>query len=128
MPDAKTRLELHRHFINDACERLFHSSGAEPRLEHYFRQLYHIIRFVHDSDHGDKPRYMNFVQAQLDDDELVLLAYYGLSQHGKKLKVLIEEYSLLGNLPSDALFHEEHCGLYSAGAFGGIDTVKEGEE
>ena len=71
---------------------------------------------------------MNFVQAQLDDDELVLLAYYGLSQHGKKLKVLIEEYSLLGNLPSDALFHEEHCGLYSAGAFGGIDTVKEGEE
>ena len=68
-----------------------------PHLGHYFRQLYNIIKFV-DDEGENKMRYANFMKAQLDNDELTLIAYNGASSHGKKFGELIEKYGLLENL------------------------------
>lgn len=104
--------------MDSVCGRVLYAPEAEPNLAHYFRQLYHIIRFVDDGDIEDKRRYINFVQAQMDNDELVLLAYNGLTDHGENFKPLIEKYGLLENLAAGSFFSEEHFGLYEKAAFG----------
>lgn len=110
--------------IDEAMDKLY--NDHPPHLGHYFRQLYHIVHFVHNSEVEEKQRYADFVQAQLNNDELILLAYNGLSKHGTNFKPLIEEYRLLENLTWGTLFSEKHAGEYIEKAFGkrGISTNK----
>ena len=114
------RLEGYRRWIANGCEKVLHNRRSEPHLGHYFRQLYHIIKFVDESELEDQAKceYANLAKAQLDNDELMLLAYSGLSAHGKNFKPLIEKYSLLANLAPGSLLHKEHSDLYSRSAFG----------
>ena len=102
--------------IDVAFEVLY--ENYPPHLGHYFRQLYHIVNFVDKSEIEEKQRYADFVQAQLNNDELILLAYNGLSKHGENFKPLIEEYGLLENLTWGTLFAEDHASMYCAKAFG----------
>ena len=102
--------------IDKAFEKLYRNSP--PHLGHYFRQLYHIVNFVDKSEIEEKQRYADFVQAQLNNNELILLAYNGLSKHGENFKPLIEEYGLLENLTWGTLFAEDHASMYCAKAFG----------
>ena len=102
--------------IDVAFEVLY--ENYSPHLGHYFRQLYHIVNFVDKSEIEEKQRYADFVQAQLNNDELILLAYNGLSKHGENFKPLIEEYGLLENLTWGTLFAEDHASMYCAKAFG----------
>lgn len=65
-------------------------------IGHYFRNLYHIFKFIRGSAVADKRRYAAIVRAQLSVSELHLLFYAGLSEHGReKFRPLIEEYELL---------------------------------
>ena len=85
-------------------------------LDHYFRQLYHIIKFV-DSSHGlnsdlEKRRYTSLVRAQLTDNELFLLFYNGVCPHAEKFRPLIEKYGLLEHLDRTLLLHESHASFY----------------
>lgn len=102
--------------IDEAFEVLY--KNYPPHLGHYFRQLYHIVNFVDKSEIEEKQRYADFVQAQLNNNELILLAYNGLSRHGENFKSLIEEYGLLENLTWGTLFAEDHADMYCAKAFG----------
>lgn len=87
-------------------------------LGHYFRNLYHIIKFIEESQIEDKKRYTNFVRAQLSTGELALLFYNCLSKFGnEKFKPLIEKYSLLKNMDHGLLFNQEHLELYNENAF-----------
>lgn len=87
-------------------------------LGHYFRNLYHIIKFVEESQIEDKKRYTNFVRAQLSVGELALLFYNCLSEFGnEKFKPLIEKYSLLKNMDYGLLFNQEHLEIYDENAF-----------
>ena len=45
----------------------------EHELGHYFRHLYHIIKFVDSSDVADKRQYTSFVRAQISSFESLLL-------------------------------------------------------
>ena len=114
----KNEGDAHKIAIEMVCDKVLHDPEVQPHLGHYFRQLYQIVRFVDESEMEDKRRYTDFVQAQMDNDELVLLAYNGLSDHGEKFKPLIEKYGLLENLASGSFLKEEHYLLYDAGAFG----------
>jgi hypothetical protein len=100
-----------------AYEEIF---DKQPKVfGHYFRNLYHIIKFVDDSSIDDKKRYTSLVRAQLSSYEHILLHYNGLSEYGvKKFKPLIEQYALLENMGPGLLFNPEHPTSYSRGAFG----------
>lgn len=80
--------------IQSAYENLF--AGYEPQLGHYFRHLYHVIKFIDQSAVEDKRRYTTFVRAQLSSSELQLLFYNCLSRFGSEnFKPLVEKYGLL---------------------------------
>jgi hypothetical protein len=100
----------------------------EGDLGHYFRSLYHIIKFVHESPEAtDKRRYTNFVRAQLSSNELAMLFYNGLSPLGaEKMKPLIERYALLKNLSKERLLSPTHIEFYAPTAFAGSGSTDPG--
>ncbi|MBN1971172.1 MAG: putative phage abortive infection protein [Candidatus Delongbacteria bacterium] len=71
-------------------------------LGHYFRNLYHIIKFI-DDDKSIKTfevkyKYAKILRAQLSAPELNLIALNGLTYYGEAFKPLIEKYRLLKNM------------------------------
>lgn len=90
-------------------------------LGHYFRNLYHIIKFVKGSPVSDKRRYTSLVRAQLSQFELGLLFYNGLTaippESTNKFKPLIEEFGLLKNLNRQLLLNPGDIELYAPEAF-----------
>jgi hypothetical protein len=88
-------------------------------LGHYFRNLYHIFKFINNSDEPNKNIYTSLVRAQLSNDELFLLFYNSASDLGnEKFLPLIEEYHLLQNLNTDNLINlEKHYGFFKKGAY-----------
>ncbi|SNR15943.1 putative phage abortive infection protein [Tenacibaculum jejuense] len=89
-------------------------------LGHYFRNLYHIFKFIKNSDEVDKKRYTSLVRAQLSNDELFLLFYNSSSDFGKdKFLPLIEEFHLLKNLNREFFIKEnKHDIFYKSSAYG----------
>ncbi len=67
-------------------------------IGHYFRTLYNIIRYVHESNVSDKHIYTRIVRAQLSSSELELLLLNCSCQMGRKFKPLVEEYALLKHI------------------------------
>ena len=110
--------EDHIEDIDSAFSYLF--GAHRPHLGHYFRQIYHLLKFVDDSKITEdrKKAYVDIIQSHLENIELVLIACYGLSKHGQELKVLIERYGLLESVTPGSLLHGEHARLYKASAFG----------
>lgn len=75
----------------------------ETHVGHYFRTLYNLVRYV--DEHGGEQResYARLIRAQLSSNELQLLLFNGLSEHGiEKFKPLIEKYTLLKHLKATA--------------------------
>jgi hypothetical protein len=71
-------------------------------LGHYFRNLYHVVKFVDDATaitQGDKKRYTSFVRAQLSEDETITLFFNCQTRPGLKFKPLVEKYALFEHLP-----------------------------
>lgn len=92
----------------------------EPEVGHYFRHLYHLIKFIKNSDVSDPKQYTNLVRAQLSSYELLLLFYNCLYDTGRdKFKPLVEEFSLLKNLPRHELLSPDHVNFYESSAFTG---------
>jgi|ERR1051326_8003304 hypothetical protein len=90
-------------------------------LGHYFRNLYHVFKFVDRSEIEDKRRYTSLARAQLSQYELALLFYNALTaippETENKFKPLIEEYGLLENLNRELLLMPEDEKLYDSKAF-----------
>jgi hypothetical protein len=112
--------------VQDVYRRFFNDHQAE--IGHYFRNLYHIIKFVNEASLPDTRKYTSLVRAQLSGYEQLLLFYNGLSTYGiEKFKPLIEKFSLLENMPSRLLMMpDHHLPLYAASAYGedGATLVK----
>ena len=103
---------------NNGLKRYAHIPNRDL-LDHYFRHLYTILRFVDESDVfapiGDeqkidnyewkqKYRYTTILRATLSRYEMLILYYNGLSEFGReKLKPLIERYALLDNIDKYSL-------------------------
>lgn len=91
-------------------------------LDHYFRLLYRILKFVRDTplitEFDDEYEYTSMLRAILSRYELVWLYYNGLSEYGcEKLKPLIERYAMLKNLREDLLVEGIDVGTYAASAY-----------
>lgn len=100
-------------------------------LDHYFRHLYRIVKFVDDAtileNKAKKYEYLCILRAQLSDYELGLLFYNCLSDNGiDKFKPLIEKYALFNNL-RDKVLNNPHNdrSLYAAGAYEFNDDTNE---
>jgi hypothetical protein len=92
-------------------------SRHQVELGHYFRYLYNVIRFIKESNFVDGP-YLRLVRAQLSDQELLFLFYNCVgSEHGERFKNLVEEFSLLDNMPTLRLLERSHIGLIDPRAF-----------
>ncbi len=77
-------------------------------LGHYFRHLYHIIKFVHknpyfnlvinDINSLQREDYIKILRAQLSNAELILIGINGLTKQGHNFKKYIDDYNLLINI------------------------------
>lgn len=105
----KLRSELNRsngnksiQVIQDAYYIMYNE--YENDLGHYFRYLYHMVKFVHLSKVKDKNRFIGLIRAQLSANELALLVYNCISDHGyEKFRPLVNKYKLLKNLNNSLL-------------------------
>jgi len=81
-------------------------------IGHYFRHLYHIIKFVKEfkptdvKDEKFNGKYIDFIQAQMSSFELMLLYYNAVSF--PKLLALLKEFNFLENLTKEDLISIEH--------------------
>jgi hypothetical protein len=71
-----------------------HNDGT---LAPYFRKLFHVFRFIAESDlrMDEKVRYANIARASLNKNELLLLLLNGAAREGGDFKPLIEGLGLL---------------------------------
>lgn len=103
--------------LNKAYYKLYESYKSD--LSHYFRTLYHIIKFVDSSDIENKKQYISVTRAQLSSHEQAILFYNCLHPHGiEKFKPLIEKYALFKNLDRELIFNLDHLESYKDSAYG----------
>lgn len=91
-------------------------------LDHYFRFLYRILKYIDDSQKkipemtlSKRYEYTSIVRATLSQYELVLLFYNCLSTNGnKQFKLLIERYAIFNNLRVELLAKPSEQNLYAS--------------
>lgn len=106
------------HSIDELNSCYEEFSSEHSYLNHYFRNLYNIVKFVKNSSVPDKRMYTNIVRAQLSSAELALLFYNCLSDRGReKFKPLLEEFSFLNEMDDSMILSEEHKKFYDPAAF-----------
>lgn len=99
-------------------------------LDHYFRHLYRLFKYVDSSplitktkdddkdEYEERYDYACIIRSQLSDYELVMLFYNCLTSNGRaKFKPLIEKYSIFNNLREELLAKREHKKEYSEKAY-----------
>ncbi len=91
----------------------------ESDLDPYFRNLYTILRFLKDSQIGNKAFYSEVIRALISRVELLVLFYHCLCDEGTpELKALVEEFGILKDVQVDVLQDPSHTKLYRPSAFG----------
>ncbi len=117
--DLETVLSIYMRFYHD----------YQADLGHYFRNLYHILKFIKLSieiSEEDKFKYACLLRALLSSYELTLLFYNGLGEYGKDyFKPLIEDFSFLKNLDKNLLINEFHIDAYKELAFSSSSKRRE---
>lgn len=94
-------------------------SDEKSDLSHYFRTIYHIYKFIDNSEIKNKKQYASIARAQLSSYEQILLFYNCLHENGReKFKPLIEKYSVFKNIDRSLIFNEEHFKEYDDRAYG----------
>lgn len=105
------RQVLERHEVRECVQSAYsefrNAYGSE--VDHYFRHLYHILKFVDESDVDEKHKYKctRLLRAQLSADELLLLFYSSLHPVGDKSLKYLAKYAMLHNLDRDTLNNRE---------------------
>ena len=110
--------EVMYEWVNDKYEKFF--AEYQSHIDHYFRHLYNVVKFVHQSDFSFEAKrfYTNLIRAQLSSDELGLLFYNCLSKREAKFKDLVEKYALLEDMRFETLINKEHKNFYAPSAYG----------
>jgi len=91
-------------------------------LGHYFRNLYHLIKFVHrntEMEYQIRRGYTTLVRAQLSSYEQALLFYDGLHPVSEDFRLLIQQYGLFHNLDERLLLNPRHKDYYDRPAYEG---------
>ncbi len=104
------------HHIKSAYT-VFFKSKTNHLLSHYFRNLYHIFKYIYNSELDKKSQrfYASLVRAQLSADELYMLFYNGLcSGYGyPNFLFYIKEYNLFDNFDYLGSTPTEHQVVYN---------------
>jgi hypothetical protein len=88
-------------------------------LAHYFRLVYHILKYVKNTADIDKMLYVRLLRATLSNAEIVLIALNCMYGGGKeKLKPLVEEFSLLHNISASDAKSRRIINAFDPSAFG----------
>ncbi|AKQ40915.2 Abortive phage resistance protein abiP [Aurantiacibacter atlanticus] len=88
-------------------------------LGHYFRFLYHLVRYVDRSATDEKHFYIQILRATLSESELILIAVNCCYGEGRdKFKKLVEDHALLHNLSEKAQREFDLGKMMGSGAFG----------
>lgn len=109
--------------IRKEYENFFHK--VQYNLGHYFRNLYHIYKYVYTTtliEDDEKQFYCNIVRAQLSTDELVLIFYNSLTPINyysdkpnlgfPNFKYLIDHYDILQNINRRLLLDKAHLTIF----------------
>jgi hypothetical protein len=124
--------EMHERKIRDAYTKA--AALHIDNYSHYFRNLYHILRFVKDSPlilDSERPRYARIVRSQLSEEELVALFYNSITQvrlPGReamelghpKMGSLLAEFDILQNLSPRSIIHESHKRIFEKNNGGSV--------
>ncbi len=103
---VRTKLEYEAE-IQKMYDFIYNS--REAQLGHYFRHLYHILKYTHESKINNKRKYIDLIQAQMSDNELFISFYNGISKYGKdKFLPLMDEYGFLENIKSRSTLFDKH--------------------
>lgn len=103
------------------------SSEYIDYFSHYFRNLYHILKFISESSlisEIEKQRYSRFVRSQLSQFELVALFYNSIAKidlPGRaeielghpKMGTLLQRFDTLQNMSPRNLFHPIHQEIFN---------------
>ena len=96
-----------KSIIDDFGNAEYSYQKVTSYFDHYFRHLYTIIKFIHNTDcltYDEKYKYTSITRATLSRYELVWIYYNCLYGAGlEKFKPLVEKYSLLKNIRPDLL-------------------------
>jgi uncharacterized membrane protein len=103
----------------------------QDQLGPYFRNLYHLFKFIDKSDRSDDEKIndANMVRAQLSINEALLVFYNGTWGEGEDFKPLIQRYGILKHVPSKYLLNPGHMAnrdWYKVSAFQDAEDRKDG--
>jgi hypothetical protein len=103
------RLPIETDAIKNAFDELYNFYGHH--IGHYFRRLFHIIRFIDDSKlipETEKYGYGRIVRSQLSNVEIKLLLYNALTPKGNDFSNYISKYKLLKGIAGEELLTPYH--------------------
>lgn len=93
------------------------AKGHVYQLDHYYRHLYHIVKYIALSkvfSEEEKHGFLKIIRAQMTSDEQMLLLYNWLAGFGKKWEsdenqqYFFSKYRMIHNIiPSDCIFTEK---------------------
>lgn len=90
-------------------------------LDHYFRNLYYVLRYVDGLNDDIRDEYIKIVRAQLSAYEIVLLFCFSSSDIGMDFKAIIEQYALFQDIPKKELnLLNDYLCLYNIEAYGDL--------
>lgn len=90
---------------------------AKTELGHYFRFLFNFFRFIENSE-VDDDFYPKLLRSQLSDQELLILFYNNISEHGEPFRHYANKYELFDNLPVERLLDKQHADFADKISFG----------
>lgn len=121
---TRGKSSYHAEFDKEAFLQFYRLHGAV--FGHYLRNVYQIFKFIDASglDYCGRQELIGFLRAQLSNDELGLIYYYGASNRGHLAKPLFEKYHAFRNFIKSSLKDPKSFWDYELDAWGGQKPPK----
>lgn len=78
-----------------------------PQISHYFRYLYHIIKYVENDnilDEKEKEKYIALIQAQMSNNELLMTLFNVIGYNNTTYLGWLDKYGFFENLQTESRF------------------------
>lgn len=110
--------------LGDLYDQYIKDQGCNAGF--YFRYVHNLVSFVLNhwkDDNKDIHMYLNFIQAQMSDEELALVFYDCISNKGQDkkhkytFKQNLDDYSFLENISESTLINRNHYKIFPKTVF-----------